>query len=62
MNLYTASPLARRLAFILITLCGVAACGQKGPLIVEQPDPFATDALQTEANDIEAEKSDSDPQ
>lgn len=37
-------------------LVAVAGCGQKGPLIVERSDPFATDALQEEPADVEVEK------
>lgn len=40
---------------MLALLAGLSACGQKGPLIVEKTDPFATEALQEEAGDVQAE-------
>ena len=42
----------RTTTLLLILLAGLSACGQKGPLIVDQTDPFATEPLQETSDEI----------
>lgn len=47
-----------KIGLAFAVLLGLAACGQKGPLIVEPSDPLPTEALQEEPAQVETNKKD----
>ncbi len=58
MNNLTPMKVSYKIGLAFAVLLGLAACGQKGPLIVEPSDPLPTEALQEEPAQVETNKKD----